>query len=376
MSVYSQESGIGKTTAMKIAQAVWGDPVRAMQGLSDTENSVVRKIGELRSLPVYWDELKSEEDHKRFVKLVFQLTARREKSRLQQSAAFRESGSWQTMLVSASNASIMDFVMAMTKQTLAGVYRVFEYEITPGGPKGKIDQADASKIVGKLDHSFGQIGMEYAEFLGKNHALVEQHVEDFYKKVGEEMRVVNEERFWRVMVATLLMGATYANALKFTQIDIKALKAFLISVVAGMRTQKSQTPVDMKSSLNIVAVLAQFANQMRSRHTLVTNVIHRRPGKPTNGMVKVVADASRMDATYIHIGQDDKVMRISSHHLAQWLEKEGFSRFMYQKSMVTELGAKEVTGRMGAGTQYAMPTERLIEIDLTKTPLLNFIDEA
>jgi hypothetical protein len=206
--------------------------------------------------------------------------------------------------------------------------------------------------------------------------MVEQHVEDFYKKVGDEMRVVNEERFWRVMVATLLMGATYANSLKFTNIDVKALKAFLFNVVAGMRTQKSKTSVNMRDQLNISNVLAQFLNQMRARHTLVTNVIHRRPGKPLTGAVVTKVDPSRLEATYVHIGVDDKMLRMSSHYFAQWPEKEGYSRLMYQKSLTTEFGAKEVVGRMGAGTQYAVPTERLIEIDLAKTPIANFIDEA
>jgi len=49
---------------------------------------------------------------------------------------------------------------------------------------------------------------------------------------------------------------------------------------------------------------------------------------------------------------------------------------MFQKTLATELGAKEINGRMGAGTQYAIPNGRLIEIDLSKTTHANFLDEV
>lgn len=377
LSTYSQESGIGKTTALRIAQAVWGDPVRAMQGLGDTNNSVTKKIGELQALPVYWDELKSEEDTKRFTKLVFDLTGRREKSRLAQTANFRESGTWQTMLVSASNDSILDHVMSGTKQTTAGLYRVFEYEVAPAkNRKGQVDQADASKLIGKLDNNYGVIGLEYAKFLGIHHAAVEKEVEAFYKQIGQEVKTENEERFWRVMLATLLMGAKYANALGFTAIDVPALKKFLIEVLGRMRSQLTVQPVDMKSQLNVSNALAQFVNAMRARHTLKTNIIHRGVGKPGAGAIKIVDDASKLDTIYVHIGVDDRVLRISRTYFNKWLHEQGYSQTLFMKSLTDEFGAKSISARIGAGTQFAGGTEYIIEIPLAGTKYANFIDEA
>ena len=129
MSTYSTKSGIGKTSALKVAQAVWGDPIRAMQGLDDTQNAVFNKIGAIRNLPMYWDELKTEEDTKRFTNLVFKLTNQKEKDRLNQNSTMKDSGSWNTLLVSASNDSLMQFVVQQSKQTTAGINRIFEYEV-------------------------------------------------------------------------------------------------------------------------------------------------------------------------------------------------------------------------------------------------------
>src|SRR5690606_28476387 len=125
MSAFSKASGIGKSTSLKVAQAVWGDPVKAVQSLSDTQNAVMNKLGEIRSLPLYWDELKTEDDTKKFVNITFQTTQGKEKARMSRSVTQREPGSWQTLLVSASNDSLLDYVIGRTNMTTAGIYRVF-----------------------------------------------------------------------------------------------------------------------------------------------------------------------------------------------------------------------------------------------------------
>lgn len=375
MSTYSQESGIGKTSALKVAQAVWGDPIRAMQGLSDTQNSVANKIGELRSLPLYWDELKTDEDTKKFVKLVFQLTSGKDKARMTQSATQRHIGTWQTMLVSASNDSILDCVLQQTKQTTAGLYRVFEYEVPPPKGRGQVDPSDASQTLGSLNDNYGMIGLEYAQFLGRNHDTISKEVATFHKSLGQELQLHADERYWKALITIILMGAKFANQLKLTQIDEAGLKEFMVQQLEKMRGERTRQPVDMKNALNVSNTLAQFINAMRARHTIRTNRIHTGRGKPPLGDIKVINDASKLDAIYVHIGVDDKKLRFSSTYMSNWLQDHGYSRHLFTKSLETEMGAKVLNARIGAGTQFAGATEYLIEIDLSGTKYVNFIDE-
>jgi len=378
MSTYSTKSGIGKTSAMRIAQAVWGHPVRAMQGLDDTSNFVFGKIGQIQNLPMYWDELKTEEDHKRFVKIAFNLTKQKEKDRMTQNATMRESGAWQTLLVSASNDSIMNFVVQQTKQTAAGIYRLFEYEVPAAtNSVGQIDQADFSRVVGRLDDNYGHIGLEYARYLGSNHVDISKDVEAFYKAIGNEINTLNEERYWRVMLATLLKGAEYANKLGFTNIDGFALKKFLFGVIDSLRAEKNDQPVDLGNAFNVSNVLAQFLNAHRSRHTLRTNRIHIGRGKPAKGTIAIkTVDPSRLEAIRVHIGEDDKLIRISKTYMQEWLLQNGYSSSAILKAMALEFGSVSMQGRMGAGTEYAGSGEYLLEMDLAKSAHTNFIDEA
>lgn len=378
MSAYSQESGIGKSTALKVAQAVWGDPVGAVQSLSDTANSVMHKLGEIRNLPLYWDELKTDEDTRKFVNITFQTTQGKEKSRLTSRVTQREPGRWQTLLVSASNDSLLDYIINHTNTTTAGLYRIFQYIVKPAGEltPGQIDTSVASLITSKLNDNYGQVGLEYAKFLGASHARVSQEVADFALALGKEVDTHPDERFWLACITTICVGARYANELGFAVFDEVALKAFMLDVLASMRAERNSQPVDMGNELNVVSRLGQFLKAMQGKHTLRTNRIHIGRGKPLVNAVKVIGDPTRLDGLSVHIGMEDKMLRISSGALHDWLREKSYPQALFVKALVEELGMRKMVGRLGSGTSLACPTEYLFEFDLTTSDLLNFIDEA
>lgn len=373
MSIYSSASGIGKTTSLKVAQAVWGDPIKAMQGLDDTPLSVLNKIGHLRSLPMYWDELKTEDDTRKFVNLMFTMTRGKERSRMSSDVTQRVSGTWQTILVSASNDSLIDFVVNRTKQSPAGLMRTFEYEV-PGGVDGQIEVAEADQIIGRLNDNYGHVGLEYAKWLGANIRQVEADVVERRKRVELDLKAKQEERYWATCVSVIMQGAHYANQLGFADIDEKALYEFMIQVVENMRGTLRSAPNDMSKSDNVENVLAQYLNAMAARHTLWTNMIPLGRGRPTKD-IKIVRDATKLDGIYVHIGVENKILRLSSTHFSDWLQEAGYSRHQFMKSMETKYGAKRVNGRIGGGTDKAMlVTEHLIEIELAGTPMAKVLE--
>lgn len=379
LSAYSVESGIGKSTALKIAQAVWGDPVKAVQSLSDTQNSVLNKMGELKSLPMYWDELQSEEDSKRFVDTVFRLSLGKEKSRMTSKVVQRTPGTWQTIMVAASNDSLADAVSARNKSTMAGVYRIFEYIVSPApkGSPGQIDPTVAQRAVAKLHDNYGRVGAEYAEFLGKNVHVIEGHMASILKQLSKETGMAQDERFWVSIIACLVMGATYSNHLGFTQIDITALKTFLIGTLARMRKQRSTNTTDIKSTVNVTAILGRFLSEKRARNTILTNIIYKGRGKPPAGVITTVGvDMNKLETVMVHIGKEDRILRIGRQYLVNWLADTRQGRAVFLEAMEATLGATYTQGRLGAGTPVAGATEHLIEIDLTASPMLNFLDES
>lgn len=375
MAANSVESGIGKSTTLKIGQAVWGDPIRGMQSLSDTANSVIHKIGELRSLPLFWDELKTEQDTRKFVNITFNMGQGKEKSRLTSRASQRQSGTWQTLLVSASNESLLDMIEAQTRHTTAGIYRIFEYEVPPG-VKGQINPMDAQRTVAKLNNNYGVVGNEYAKWLGTNYPRIHKEIGEYNADLLSRVGQSSEERFWIATIVTVVMGARYANELGFTTFDVDALEAFMIDTLNKMRGIRSSAVVDMKDTNNVSNVISQFFQQMRAKNTLFTNIARTGVGRPTPGSIKVLRDATRLEGIYVRVGMDDKVVRISSTRLTEWLHDKGYSRSTIVRELTDQFGAKSIKGRIGSGTELAGATEYLLEIDLNNAAQLNFIDEA
>lgn len=375
LSAYSVESGIGKSTALKVAQAVWGDPVKAVQSLSDTQNSVLNKMGELRSLPLFWDELQSEDDNKRFVDTVFRLTLGKEKSRMTSKITQRAPGTWQTIMVAAANDSLMDAVGSRSRATMAGVYRVFEYRVRPPvpGSPGQIDPTVAQRQLSKLNDNFGNVGLEYAKFLGANIGLIEKNVAETSSKIGKAVNMQQDERFWVGMIACLMVGAAYANTLKFTEIDLDGLRVFLIDCFKNMRRTRRTSMVDIQNPDNVVSILSRFLNEKRARNTLITNIVHRQSGRPPVGTISIVNDASRLETIMVHIGDQDKVIRIGKDFLFEWLTQNNHPRKVFVDALEATLQAKHISGRLGTGTMYASGQSHLLEIDLAALPHINML---
>jgi hypothetical protein len=299
----------------------------------------------------------------------------KEKSRMTQSVKQREVGQWSTIMVSASNDSLLNLIVSRTSTTTAGLYRVFEYEVTPG-VTGQIDSSVVTRMVAKLNNNFGGVGLKYAEYLGNNFAQIDAEVDLFLRQLNAEVDALKEERFWTSLVGSLLLGAKYANQLGLTQINEDALKVFLLETLQKMRGERNSQPVDMKIAMNVSNQFAQFLNAMRARHTIRTNRIHIARGRPAPNSIKVLGDASRLDGIYVHVGMEDKIMRVSSTALSEWCTDKDLSRHIFLQALENELGCKRVHGRIASGTEFAGATEYLLEFDLAGTALTNFIDEA
>lgn len=365
MSTYSSESGIGKSTTMKIAQAVWGHPKKAVQSLSDTMNSVIKKMGDIKNLPMYWDELKTQVDTTRFVQLAFQLAQGKEKSRMAADTSFREPGTWETMLVSTSNDSLMSHITAATKTTSAGIARIFEFAVPPG-VKGQISGATAQQITAEMDTNYGCAGLAYSKFLGANATRVHVEVDEKLHEIERQYKVTSEERFWLAMVTVIIMGARYANELGLTEFNEPALELFMLDTFKEMRRERENAPVDLNNPMSMLGHLTRFINMKRPHNTVVTNYIHSGVGRPPApglpGSVTMRHDTnSRLDEVQVQFGTDTQTCRFLKAPFCEWLDEQALSRKLVIEHLTNNFNVKEIRGRLASGTPKVTMSELCLE---------------
>lgn len=373
LNAYSSESGIGKTTAMKVSQSVWGHPVLAMQGLNDTSNSVLGKMGQIRSLPMYWDEIKSEAQVKRFCSIVFDLTGGREKTRMNADATLKLSGTWQTILISASNDTLVDGMAKEVGSTTAGLHRLFEYVVEKPAQVSH-DVGAVQRLLGRLEDNYGHAGLTYAKFLGAHWKRVEGEVASLQDELYSEVRAKQEERMWVSTMAVVIKGAEYGNELGLTRIDVPGLRKFMLATMTRMRGQVEESPSDLTNDMSVSSILAEFLNATRNRNTLYTNRIWIAKGKPPKGTINILNDSTKIQHLAVHIGKEDKLVRISSVFLTKWMSDQGYSRNTFIKRLTDEFGVTKVNGKLGGGTEMSSAMEHLIELDANHQKLSQLLD--
>lgn len=104
-SIFSPESGIGKTTVINCVTGVWGDPNFFVKRKSDTINSVLNFAGLVHNLPICVDEFScaKQDDLQQFI---YELSGGQEKGRLTKEIKQRKSGKWDTLFLATTNSSL------------------------------------------------------------------------------------------------------------------------------------------------------------------------------------------------------------------------------------------------------------------------------
>jgi hypothetical protein len=202
------------------------------------------------------------------------------------------------------------------------------------------------------------------------------------KDIATATTALKEERFWTSLISCIVLGARYANALGYAVLDEASIRTFLIDTLDDMRKQKGSQTVDLSKSVNVSSIMASFLKDMqRENKVLTTNRVHVNRGKPpapnAPNAIKVIrpSDTSRLNGIVVQIGQDDKIMRVSSAAFGEWLKKQNKSRHHLMEALESTITITKTVGFLGSGTGLSFTAENILQFDLSSSNELNFIDE-
>ena len=372
ISFFSPASGTQKTTALRLAQSVWGHPVLGTSRLDDTAYSVTKKLGLLRHLPVYWDELQSRDQTAQFAKLAFALTQGTEKSRLQADTRFRTSGDWATLLVSASNNSVREIMLQETSAgSAAGVNRVLEIEVQ--AVPLATSSAAADLTMRALNDNHGVVGRLYAAHLVSLHDRLPKAYESVAKSFEQKTGADPEQRFWIMAASTLYLGARLANQLEggtLFKFDLPALHAFLCDAIRTQQMAKAEDVIAQGTEDMAANVVQGFINQCKVENAyLETDVAVAKPGRPGKFSAITVRngpDEQRLlRVVKAHVAVEDGKARFHANAFWEYCVKTRKLSFAAIKRDLEKFGNMQKTrAKWCAGTKWAGALEYFYVIDL------------
>lgn len=365
LSLVSTASGVGKSSVLKLSQAVWGSPVHAMNSVDDTPKSVAKKLGFLNNLPAYWDELRGKQTVDGFCNLAFQITQGREKSRLDSAANLRDSQTWETMLIVASNESIFEAMARRTTGSDAGMVRTFELEMTET-PHTDKTSAEVTLLFESLAHNYGHAGRAYAQYLATHTDEVRKLVQQTYLHVAGNME--SAERFWYGIITILLVGASLAHKLDLVHIDIKKLHTYLVNNLGHLRGRTSI----MNEESTIREIFADYLRDRGSHTLLIDKFGPDGPGRPNKECLCNVKESPKSGrCVIVRTNEPPLKVRFASRDFVQWLIQRELPAYGMLETLQRELGAKKIRCVLGLGTTYAGPRVWAMEVELNAADLSN-----
>lgn len=366
MSAWSQHSAVGKSSALKVGNAVWAGPA-AMFQMNDTENSIHKRLGIRRTMPSFWDEVKVENDKEAgFVRTLFRLAQGFDKSRLNADTSVREGGNWKTTLTMTGNRPLMDHIAHAHNNTDAGALRLFEFEITAKRPPY---DATAAAIVARTEQNYGHAGRAYAAWLAENAAAAQKMVQGLQGALATRLGPCEaSERFHLAGMATLLAGASIANGLQLTKFDVPAMFKFLGDEFTAMRAARAgDFVVNGPTGLNIEEVFGEFVTAHAHRRLIASGFAKQRTGA-ANIQMHVQPQPGK-DPLAIH--QIPQVMRITEDSLRTWLRTRGLSFRVVFDAMQSQWNASK--GRSVLGLNYCRTGNiRYVELPLVAPELVQY----
>jgi hypothetical protein len=364
LSIVSAESGVGKTSALKMSQAVWGSPTHGVNAIDDTPKSVARKLGYLNNLPAYWDELRGKEAVEEFVRLVFQIAQGKEKTRLTQQAAMQEIHTWETMLIVASNDSIFESMARHSTGSDAGVARTFEVTVQPS--TDKVNVSELAVLFGQLNQNYGHAGRVYAQYLARHAPEVEARVQHIRTKLGVALKEDPAERFWFSMMAAIVVGAEIAHDLEIAKINTKTLIRFLGGNLNHLRGRGNRSLAAFEPE----EIVSSYIQQHQDKVLLVD--VFPLPRANTRGYHPEILITPRSEKIICHQSRDDDLVRFSRSDFVRWLEARGLPSGRIVQTLKTKMGATEKRAKLGIGTKYEIPiAQYLLEVPLTHSKPLD-----
>jgi hypothetical protein len=346
LSLFSNGTNQGKTTALTAAASVWGD----LQGLHLLNSSTLVARGlvwsALRNLPCIYDEC-TKTDPGILRQMVETFTTGHDKQRGKVDATLRhELNSWQMIMITGGNQSLVE-TLNYDKGSNAQAYRILE--LMPQLPVGL---QGGDKIKRAFEQNYGWAGDYFLRFLvgtGRIASAVEE-MHAAYAQIQLENQWSNDYRFWLRMLSAIKISMKVVREAGIMEFDDDRLFNWLVESCNGQMVGLENEKVTGGSN----SALTSFINEEYGGILAVEySYTETGPG------FHQVADKTFGRPIVGRYERKTGTLYLSQQAFNRWLIKEGYSPKTIRKDLIEKkrMDAKPRVLALAAGTGYPSSKE-------------------
>ena len=360
LHLYSKESGLGKTTAMKAAASIWGDPAELVINEQDTHNTKMNRSEVLHNLPLLIDELTNAES-KALSTLALQFTTGKQRGRLVSGGnSERLRGeSWSLLALTTGNTSIIERIRMKKDNPNAEAQRILEVRVEKmfTGSSSKKETDEFSRALGKC---YGHAGPVVAQYVMNNLEEVKRIIQEIQIRVDRKAGLSSENRFWSVYVTLTLAGAVIAKELDLIRFDIPELTNWAIQMLLENKAKAQDMAVSIEQTLN------EYVNEHIDNILRIKSTSDLRKQDGTTMESIILPEAVPRNKLVARYETDIKKLYLVPKPLRLWCGEQQINYGAFVNDLTEKLGAKRMKMRLSKGTQLNMPPTDVIVVQFSE----------
>lgn len=330
INYYSKASGTGKTTILKLANSIYGDPRALMKDARDTKLSKVHRMGLLNGIVCCIDEMTNLSPEE-LSELTYGSTQGRGRDRMQSgiNAERVNRTTWKLISLWSSNASVESRLGIHKADPQGELARLLEIPLRTPVPS---DVLEAQKLFTSLNDNYGHAGDMFLNYVVPNMKDVITLWNGVRDKVYSMRKWTQTERYKLNQIICIGAAGAITNSLGLTNYNIKRIIGKLVALVYTVAEELRA------NATSAVETISTYLNQ-NINNTLVINGVAR---KGTGGLQEVPTQEPR-GPLRIRYEPDQGTLYIVQRDFDKWCA-ESF------------INAKELRNIFRQETNRALPT--------------------
>ena len=307
INLIHSSAGTGKTTILRMANSIYGDPEKLLGTVDDTKTAKITKLGILNNIVNTVDEITNTKGDE-FSELVYAFSQGKgkEKSERHETKLRMNTTTWNTPTLTSSNASMYDKLAAIKKKADGEVMRLLEFRID------YTDESLISTATGKemFDHqlnaNYGHAIVPFIQYILANKEEVLATLQSVQARIDKDLKFTSRERNWSAVVSANITGGLIAERIGlFTDKegektwDMLRIYKAVLRELSEMRT-KTTAPV-----ANAPAIVSDYIHRNINNMLVINGNVDKRTHLATDPIVEP------RHHLYIRYEPDTKLMYLS-----------------------------------------------------------------
>ena len=269
------DSGTGKTTILRMANSVFGDPEMLLGTPEDTDVGKILKVGFLNNIVNTMDEITNMApiDASRTL-YAYSQGRGKDKAKANANELRENTITWRTLSIASSNASFYEKLAVLKNHADGEMMRLLEFKVPPLEVPVISTQEGKDLLDHTLNSNYGTAGEVYIQYVIANLEQVKNTVLSIQAKFDKELRLSQRERNWSAACAVNIAGGYIAQKIGLLEgFDMGAIYRAVSAHVLEMR-KDTEAPVSNPSS-----VIGDFINRHNNNMLVVEDGVDKRTNK-------------------------------------------------------------------------------------------------